>query len=133
LVGSEMCIRDRGVIFEIVGELFHDFYSQHLPFELTGAQKRVVKEIRADVARGYHMNRLIQGDVGSGKTVVAVLAALLAMDNNYQACLMVPTEILAQQHFESISGLLARMPIQVALLTGSTPRPARREILEALK
>lgn len=124
---------ERGVIFEKVGKLFHDFYSQHLPFELTGAQKRVVKEIRADVARGYHMNRLIQGDVGSGKTVVAVLAALLAMDNNYQACLMVPTEILAQQHFESISGLLARMPIQVALLTGSTPRPARREILEALK
>jgi ATP-dependent DNA helicase RecG len=124
---------ERGVVFEKVGELFNDFYQHHLPFELTNAQKRVVKEIRADVARGYHMNRLIQGDVGSGKTVVAVLAALLAMDNHFQACMMVPTEILAQQHFQSITELLSRMPVRVILLTGNTPRAARREILEALQ
>jgi ATP-dependent DNA helicase RecG len=124
---------ERGVVFEKVGELFNDFYQHHLPFELTNAQKRVVKEIRADVARGYHMNRLIQGDVGSGKTVVAVLAALLAMDNHFQACMMVPTEILAQQHFQSITELLSRMSVRVLLLTGNTPRAARREILEALQ
>lgn len=124
---------ERGVVFEKVGDLFNDFYQHHLPFELTNAQKRVVKEIRADVARGYHMNRLIQGDVGSGKTVVAVLAALLAMDNHFQACMMVPTEILAQQHYQSITELLSRMPVRVLLLTGNTPRAARREILEALQ
>ena len=92
---------ERGVIFSKVGELFNSFYDKHLPFELTGAQKRVIKEIRADVARGSHMNRLIQGDVGSGKTIVALLCALIAMDNGYQVCLMVPTEILAQQHYHS--------------------------------
>lgn len=123
---------ERGVVFEKVGALFNTFYSEQLPFELTNAQKRVVKEIRADVARGYHMNRLIQGDVGSGKTVVAVLSALLAFDNGFQACLMVPTEILAQQHVQSISELLVELPIEVRLLTGSTPRAERKKTLARL-
>lgn len=124
---------ERGVVFSKVGELFQTFYHEHLPFDLTGAQKRVIREIRADVARGYHMNRLIQGDVGSGKTVVAVLAALLALDNGFQTCLMVPTEILALQHFQTISDMLAQMPVKVALLTGSTPRAERKTILEDLR
>jgi ATP-dependent DNA helicase RecG len=122
----------RGVIFGRVGDLFNDFYQHHLPFELTSAQKRVVREIRADVGRGFHMNRLIQGDVGSGKTVVAVLAGLLALDNGFQCCMMVPTEILAQQHAQSIRSLLADLPVRVELLTGSTPRSERRTILAAL-
>ncbi len=123
---------ERGVVFEKVGELFHSFYHEHLPFELTGAQKRVIKEIRADVGRGYHMNRLIQGDVGSGKTVVAVLSALLALDNQFQVCMMVPTEILAQQHFQSVTELLKNLPVEIHLLTGSTSRADRRRILERL-
>lgn len=124
--------QERGAVFQKVGDLFNDLYQHHLPFELTGAQKRVLKEIRADVARGHHMNRLVQGDVGSGKTIVAVLSALLAMDNGYQACLMVPTEILAQQHFSSIQALLHKINVNVALLTGSTGKAERRKILEGL-
>lgn len=125
---------ERGVVFEKVGDLFNEFYNHHLPFELTGAQKRVIKEIRTDVARGHHMNRLIQGDVGSGKTIVALLAALLAMDNGYQVCLMAPTEILAHQHYETITSLLKEMDLRhdVRLLTGSTKRAARNEILNGL-
>ncbi|MFM7726831.1 MAG: ATP-dependent DNA helicase RecG, partial [Flavobacteriales bacterium] len=120
--------QERGVVFERVGEIFNTFYHQHLPFELTGAQKRVMKEIRADVARGHHMNRLIQGDVGSGKTIVALLAALLAIDNGYQVCLMVPTEILALQHYASIGELLQPAGVRLALLTGSTPKSERKKI-----
>lgn len=125
---------ERGVVFEKVGDLFNEFFNEHLPFDLTGAQKRVMKEVRADVARGYHMNRLIQGDVGSGKTIVALLAALLAIDNGYQVCLMAPTEILAQQHYETITSLLKEMDLRhdVRLLTGSTKKAARNEILNGL-
>jgi ATP-dependent DNA helicase RecG len=123
---------ERGVVFQKVGDYFTNFYEKHLPFELTGAQKRVMKEIRLDVARGYHMNRLIQGDVGSGKTIVALLSALLAMDNGYQVCLMAPTEILAQQHFQGISELLSPMGLDVVLLTGSTPKSIRKKIHERL-
>lgn len=123
---------ERGVRFEKVGDLFNRFYEEHLPFELTNAQKRVIREIRADVARGHHMNRLIQGDVGSGKTIVALLSALLSIDNGYQVCLMAPTEILAQQHFQNICEMLQSMSIEVALLTGSTPKSERKIILERL-
>lgn len=112
----------KGVIFEKVGDLFNTFYKHHLPFALTGAQKRVLKEIRNDTAFGKQMNRLLQGDVGSGKTIVALLSVLLAIDNGYQGCLMAPTEILAQQHYNSISGLLKGMPVYVSLLTGSTKK-----------
>lgn len=124
---------ERGVVFQKVGDLFNSFYKEHLPFELTNAQKRVIREIRADVARGSHMNRLLQGDVGSGKTIVALLAALIAIDNGYQVCLMVPTEILAMQHFASISSLTEKLPVRIALLTGSTPRGERRKILADLE
>lgn len=121
------------VTFERVGDLFNNFYNDHLPFDLTGAQKRVLKEIRADVMHGKHMNRLVQGDVGSGKTIVALLAALLAIDNGFQCCLMAPTEILANQHFESISELLKELDVKVRLLTGSTKTAERREIHEGLE
>lgn len=114
--------------FERVGQWFNSFYSTCLPFELTGAQKRVVKEIRADVNTGRQMNRLVQGDVGSGKTLVALMAMLLAIDNGYQACMMAPTEILAGQHFETIRALVAPIGINVRLLTGSTTAVRRREI-----
>lgn len=124
---------ERGVVFEKVGEYFNEFYHHHLPFQLTGAQKRVIKEIRQDVAKGYHMNRLIQGDVGSGKTIVAVLAMLLAVDNGFQSCLMAPTEILAQQHFQLIQSLLSKINITVELLTGSTKTKERRRILEGVQ
>ena len=120
--------RIKGYSFEKVGEYFNDFYSNHLPFELTGAQKRVVKEIRADMGTGAHMNRLLQGDVGSGKTIVAVLTCLLAIDNGYQACIMAPTEILAQQHYQGVSELLENTGLKVSLLTGSVKTKARRVI-----
>ena len=94
--------RYRGYIFERVGDVFNTFYSQNLPFQLTGAQKRVLKEIRNDVGSGRQMNRLLQGDVGSGKTLVALMSMLLALDNGFQACMMAPTEILANQHYETI-------------------------------
>jgi ATP-dependent DNA helicase RecG len=119
----------KGIVFGQVGELFNNFYTNHLPFELTGAQKRVLKEIRSDTARGRQMNRLLQGDVGSGKTIVALLTMLLAIDNGYQACMMAPTEILAQQHFTGISSLLENLPVNVRLLTGSTKAKERREVL----
>ena len=122
----------RGHKFEVVGDYFNNFYNHHLPFELTGAQKRVIKEIRQDTARGYQMNRLLQGDVGSGKTMIALLSMLIAADNGYQSCMMAPTEILAQQHYAGLSELLKDMPIEVALLTGSTKKAERRRILQGL-
>lgn len=122
----------KGVVFGQVGELFNRFYQQYLPFELTGAQKRVIKEIRKDIGSGRQMNRLLQGDVGSGKTIVALLVLLLAIDNGYQGCLMAPTEILAQQHYNNISGLMKDLPVTVKLLTGSTKAKERRIILQDL-
>ena len=121
-----------GFMFPRVGELFHDFYENHLPFKLTEAQKRVVKEIRSDCISGHQMNRLLQGDVGSGKTLVALMSMLLASDNGFQSCMMAPTEILARQHFASISKMLAGTSCEgrVAVLTGSTKTRERREILE---
>lgn len=113
--------------------LLPTFYKKHLPFPLTNAQIRVMADIRKDVESGKHMNRLIQGDVGSGKTLVAVLAMLMAIDNGFQACLMAPTEILAQQHAQSLQNLLSDMPINIALLTGSTPKKVRAEIAEGLQ
>ena len=121
-----------GYVFDKVGERFNTFYNHHMPFELTGAQKRVVREIRRDVATGYQMNRLVQGDVGSGKTMVALLSMLMALDNGYQACMMAPTEILATQHYNSLCRLFSGMPVRVALLTGSTKGAARREILSGI-
>jgi ATP-dependent DNA helicase RecG len=123
----------RGVIFEKVGDFFNTFYNQYLPFELTGAQKRVLKEIRNDTARGRQMNRLLQGDVGSGKTIVALLSMLLAADNGFQSCLMAPTEILAQQHYQGLSELLKDMGVELALLTGSTKTAARKKIMQGLQ
>jgi ATP-dependent DNA helicase RecG len=123
----------RGVIFEKVGDFFNTFYNQYLPFELTGAQKRVLKEIRTDTARGRQINRLLQGDVGSGKTIVALLSMLLAADNGYQSCLMAPTEILAQQHYQGLSALLKDMGVELALLTGSTKTAARKKIMQGLQ
>jgi len=119
----------KGVVFSQVGELFNRFYTQYLPFELTGAQKRVLKEIRRDTGTGRQMNRLLQGDVGSGKTMVALLAMLLAIDNGFQACLMAPTEILARQHYAGISELLKELPLEVRLLTGSSKSKSRKEVL----
>lgn len=117
-----------GIRLEQIGDFFNTFYNSYLPFELTNAQKRVLKEIRADVKRGVQMNRLLQGDVGSGKTVVALMCMLMALDNNYQACMMAPTEILAQQHYQTLVSLLKDMPVKVALLTGSTKTKERRQI-----
>ena len=122
----------KGIIFDKVGNLFNTFYSNYLPFELTGAQKRVIKEIRTDTGKGYQMNRLLQGDVGSGKTIVALLTMLLAIDNGYQACMMSPTEILANQHYNSIIELLKDLPVKVKLLTGSTKSSERKEIFNSL-
>ena len=118
--------KSKGYAFENLGDNFNNFYKNYLPFDLTNAQKRVLKEIRNDVRNPQQMNRLLQGDVGSGKTLVALLSMLMAVDNNYQACLMVPTEILAQQHFRSISKYLAKMDIEVAVLTGSTKAKERK-------
>ena len=122
----------KGYSFNEVGAAFNEFYQKHLPFELTNAQKRVLKEIRKDLGAGSHMNRLLQGDVGSGKTLVALLSLLLAIGNNLQGALMAPTEILAQQHYASLSELLKEMPLEVALLTGSTKTAERRRILQGL-
>ena len=124
--------RYRGYIFEKVGDVFNTFYTKNLPFQLTGAQKRVLKEIRNDVGSGRQMNRLLQGDVGSGKTLVALMSMLLALDNGYQACMMAPTEILANQHYETIKELLFGMDIRVELLTGSIKGKRREAILTGL-
>lgn len=122
----------RGVVFEKVGDYFNNFYNHYLPFQLTNAQKRVLKEIRQDTGKGHQMNRLLQGDVGSGKTIVALLCMLLAADNGYQSCLMAPTEILAQQHYNSLSLLLANTGLTIKILTGSTKAKERRLILQGL-
>jgi len=122
----------KGNTFSQVGDYFNTFYKKYLPFELTGAQKKVLKEIRTDTAKGKQMNRLLQGDVGSGKTIVALLCMLLAADNGFQSCLMAPTEILATQHLHSIQALLKDMPVTVELLTGSTKKTARKKIHTAL-
>ena len=124
--------RYRGYVFEKVGDVFNTFYAKNLPFQLTGAQKRVLKEIRNDVGSGRQMNRLLQGDVGSGKTLVALMSMLLALDNGYQACMMAPTEILANQHYETIKELLFGMDIRVELLTGSIKGKKREAILSGL-
>jgi ATP-dependent DNA helicase RecG len=123
----------KGVIFKNVGTHFTTFYANYLPFDLTNAQKRVLKEIRKDVASGAHMNRLLQGDVGSGKTIVALLSMLLAIDNGFQATLMAPTEILAMQHYQAISELLTHMDLRIELLTGSVKAKKRREIHQNLE
>ncbi len=123
----------KGYNFDQVGSRFKEFYSNHLPFELTGAQKRVIKEIRADLGSNAQMNRLLQGDVGSGKTIVAVMIMLLAIDNGYQACLMAPTEILANQHYQGITTLLKGTDVRCALLTGSVKKSARKPIHEQLE
>jgi len=123
----------KGFIFENVSDNFNDFYNNHLPFDLTNAQKRVLKEIRKDVGSGAHMNRLLQGDVGSGKTIVALLTMLLAIDNGFQATIMAPTEILASQHFKAISEYLKNMNLKVDLLTGSVKIKKRREIHENIE
>ena len=123
----------KGIVFGQVGEIFNTFYEKYLPFELTGAQKRVIKEIRRDTGSGKQMNRLLQGDVGSGKTIVALLVLLLAIDNGYQGCLLAPTEILTQQHFNSISKLLSELPVNVRMLTGSTKTKERKEIYKGLE
>lgn len=121
-----------GFVFSRVGQAFNTFFSKHLPFELTNAQKRVLKEIRLDMGSGRQMNRLLQGDVGSGKTLVALMSMLLALDNGFQACLMAPTEILAQQHFETFAKLLNEQDIEIALLTGNTKTRERKRIHEGL-
>ncbi|MGM9710848.1 MAG: ATP-dependent DNA helicase RecG, partial [Prevotella sp.] len=122
----------RGYVFQKVGSLFNDFYSLHLPFELTDAQKRVMREIRADMKTGRQMNRLLQGDVGSGKTLVALMTMLIALDNGFQACMMAPTEILAEQHFATIREFLGSMDVRVELLTGTVKGKRRKEVLESL-
>ncbi len=122
----------RGYVFQHVGKLFNDFYSQNLTFSLTGAQKRVMHEIRDDMRSGRQMNRLLQGDVGSGKTLVALMTMLIALDNGYQACIMAPTEILAEQHFTTITEFLRGLGIRVELLTGIVKGKKRREVLEGL-
>lgn len=121
----------KGVVFNKVGEIFNTFYHKHLPFDLTNAQKRVIREIRVDCGSGHQMNRLLQGDVGSGKTIVALLSMLLALDNGFQACLMAPTEILARQHMMAISALVKDLPVRVNLLTGSVKAAERKKLLAA--
>ena len=122
----------RGYIFSQVGEVFNTFYREHLPFPLTDAQKRVIREIRKDMGSGRQMNRLLQGDVGSGKTLVALMSMLIAIDNGYQACIMAPTEILAEQHLQTMMGFLKDMDLRVALLTGIVKGKRREEVLEGL-
>lgn len=122
----------RGFVFSRVGDYFNTFFSNHLPFNLTGAQKRVLKEIRLDMGSGRQMNRLVQGDVGSGKTLVALMSMLLALDNGFQACLMAPTEILAQQHYTTFTEMLKEMQINVGLLTGNTKTKTRKQLHQNL-
>ena len=123
----------KGIMFSKVGSTFNNFFHQYLPFPLTNAQKRVLKEIRQDMGNGTQMNRLLQGDVGSGKTIVALMAMLIAIDNGYQSCIMAPTEILANQHFDQFSGLLAELNIEVALITGSTKAAERKVLLQKIQ
>jgi ATP-dependent DNA helicase RecG len=122
----------KGLVFDTVGKYFHEFYDNHLPFDLTGAQKRVLKEIRNDFKTGLQCNRLIQGDVGSGKTMVAMLSMLIAIDNGYQACMMAPTEILATQHYEGLRDWVELLGLRMELLTGSTPKKKRELLLSDL-
>lgn len=122
-----------GLVFSKVGQLFNAFYENNLSFELTNAQKKVIKEIRKDLGSGKQMNRLLQGDVGSGKTLVALMAMLIALDNGYQACMMAPTEILALQHFRTMNAFLEGLPLEVGLLTGSTKQSDRRILHEKLR
>ena len=122
----------RGYVFSRVGDIFNTFYRDHLPFPLTGAQKRVIREIRADMGSGRQMNRLLQGDVGSGKTLVALMSMLIALDNGYQACIMAPTEILAEQHLATIRDFLGDMSIRVELLTGIVKGKRRRKVLQGI-
>lgn len=129
---SDQRHRYRGYIFNRVGDIFNEFYSHNLPFALTGAQKRVMHEIRADMCNGKQMNRLLQGDVGSGKTLVALMTMLIALDNGYQACMMAPTEILAEQHLQTIRNFLKGMNVRVELLTGIVKGKKRQEILQGL-
>ncbi len=129
---TERLARSDGFLFNRVGPLFNAFYNEKLPFPLTGAQKRVVREIRRDTVTGFQMNRLLQGDVGSGKTLVALLSMLLAVDNGYQACMMAPTEILARQHFATVCRMLSGLPVGVAILTGASKARERREALEGI-
>lgn len=124
-IKSTRYLKVKGHVFSVVGNKFNQFYHQNLPFELTNAQKRVIKEIRKDIGSGKQMNRLLQGDVGSGKTLVALMSMLIAIDNGYQACIMAPTEILANQHFETLSTFLKGIDINIGLLTGSTKRSER--------
>lgn len=121
-----------GFVFQRVGDVFLQFYNECLTFQLTNAQKRVVREIRKDVSTGRQMNRLLQGDVGSGKTIVALLCCLLAVDNKFQACIMAPTEILAEQHFASISEYTEKLPIKIGLLTGNVKGKKRTQVLQQL-
>ena len=129
---TERLSKSNGFLFPKVGGVFNTFYTSKLPFPLTGAQKRVIKEIRQDTVTGFQMNRLLQGDVGSGKTLVALMSMLLAVDNGYQACMMAPTEILARQHFATITRMLDGLDVRVAILTGSSKQRERREALEGI-
>ena len=129
---TDRLTRRNGFLFPKVGDLFNSFFNERLPFALTGAQKRVIKEIRQDTVSGYQMNRLLQGDVGSGKTMVALMSMLLAVDNGFQACMMAPTEILARQHFATISRQTEGMNLRVAILTGSSKAAERRHALEGI-
>ena len=125
-------IKQKGFVFANVGDNFNNFYFNNLPFSLTGAQKKVMKEIRRDLGSGKQMNRLLQGDVGSGKTLVALMSMLIAIDNGYQACIMAPTEILASQHYQTIIKLLKGMDLKICLLTGSSKKTSRKSISESL-
>lgn len=134
LLRKQISIRkSKGFVFSEVGAVFNEFYNNYLPFSLTGAQKRVLKEIRKDFLTGHHMNRLLQGDVGSGKTLVALLTMLIGIGNGYQAALMAPTEILAKQHFETLCEMLSDLPIRIELLTGSVKKKDRKAIHEGLE
>src|SRR5690554_1118158 len=130
---SERNDKLKGFVFKRVGDNLNKFYESHLPFSLTNAQKKVIKEIRRDTASGKQMNRLLQGDVGSGKTLVAIMCILIALDNGYQACIMAPTEILATQHFETFTNMLSEMNIRIELLTGSTKKKERDVIHAGLQ
>ncbi|MEI7594648.1 MAG: ATP-dependent DNA helicase RecG [Bacteroidota bacterium] len=131
-VKKEREINEKGFIFGKVGSYFNDFFYKNLPFELTNAQKRVIKEIRVDIGSGKQMNRLLQGDVGSGKTLVALMSMLIALDCGFQACIMAPTEILAKQHFETFSSLLSGLSINIAIITGSSKTAEKKKVLKSL-